>query len=51
MPRFGKDFKMYSRIVPSLQLDITDVMFNGEWADKPLSVQRENTYHKKNDKY
>lgn len=29
MPRFGKDFKMYSRIIPSLQLDITDVLEKG----------------------
>ncbi|VDI77592.1 ubiquitin carboxyl-terminal hydrolase CYLD-like [Mytilus galloprovincialis] len=26
MPRFGKDFKMYKRIVPSVELDITDVL-------------------------
>lgn len=26
MPRFGKQFKMYPRIVPSLYLDITDVL-------------------------
>ncbi|KAF2364869.1 CAP Gly-rich domain [Trinorchestia longiramus] len=26
MPRFGKDYKMYSRILPSLLLDITDVI-------------------------
>ena len=29
MPRFGKDYKMYNRIVPSLNLDITDVLDNG----------------------
>ncbi|XP_014665395.1 PREDICTED: LOW QUALITY PROTEIN: ubiquitin carboxyl-terminal hydrolase CYLD-like [Priapulus caudatus] len=28
MPRFGKDYKMYKRIVPSLVLDITDVLEN-----------------------
>ncbi|KAH9499116.1 hypothetical protein Btru_006733 [Bulinus truncatus] len=28
MPRFGKDFKMFHRIVPSLQLDITDILEN-----------------------
>ncbi|XP_048762223.2 ubiquitin carboxyl-terminal hydrolase CYLD-like [Ostrea edulis] len=28
MPRFGKDYKMYRRIVPSLELDITDVLQN-----------------------
>ena len=26
MPRFGKDYKMYRRIVPSLYLDITDIL-------------------------
>ncbi|XP_067128573.1 ubiquitin carboxyl-terminal hydrolase CYLD isoform X2 [Centruroides vittatus] len=26
MPRFGKQFKMYPRIIPSLYLDITDVL-------------------------
>ena len=30
MPRFGKDYKMYKRIIPSLELDITDVLKNGE---------------------
>jgi len=29
MPRFGKDFKMFKRIVPSLYLDITDILVNG----------------------
>ncbi|KAI8790460.1 ubiquitin carboxyl-terminal hydrolase CYLD [Biomphalaria glabrata] len=28
MPRFGKDYKMFRRIVPSLQLDITDILEN-----------------------
>ena len=32
MPRFGKEFKVYNRIVPSLQLDITDVIDHGEPA-------------------
>ena len=31
MPRFGKDFKMFKRIVPSLYLDITDILVNGEY--------------------
>ncbi|KAG9510501.1 Ubiquitin carboxyl-terminal hydrolase CYLD [Fragariocoptes setiger] len=26
MPRFGRQYKMYSRIVPSMQLDITDIL-------------------------
>jgi len=35
MPRFGKDFKMFKRIVPSLYLDITDVLMYGmySWYD------------------
>ncbi|XP_064598934.1 ubiquitin carboxyl-terminal hydrolase CYLD-like isoform X2 [Liolophura sinensis] len=28
MPRFGKSYKMFKRIVPSLELDITDVLEN-----------------------
>lgn len=28
MPRFGRQYKMYSRIMPSLRLDITDVLEN-----------------------
>lgn len=31
MPRFGKSYKMYKRIVPSLYLDITDILEYGEW--------------------
>lgn len=30
MPRFGKEYKMYSRILPSLVLDVTDVIANCE---------------------
>ena len=30
MPRSGKDFKMYNRILPSLELDITDLIENGQ---------------------
>uniref|UniRef100_A0A0L8GFM2 USP domain-containing protein n=2 Tax=Octopus bimaculoides TaxID=37653 RepID=A0A0L8GFM2_OCTBM len=29
MPRFGKDYKMYKKIVPSLQLDVTNVLEKG----------------------
>ncbi|XP_076469899.1 ubiquitin carboxyl-terminal hydrolase CYLD-like isoform X2 [Babylonia areolata] len=29
MPRFGKDYKMYGRIIPSLELDITDILETG----------------------
>ncbi|KAM4704733.1 ubiquitin carboxyl-terminal hydrolase CYLD-like [Rhinophrynus dorsalis] len=27
-PRFGKEYKMFSKIVPSLELDITDLLYN-----------------------
>ena len=30
MPRFGKDFRMYDKILPTLDLDITDVLQGGE---------------------
>jgi hypothetical protein len=26
MPRFGKQFKVYNRILPSLILDVTDII-------------------------
>ncbi|KAK7114047.1 ubiquitin carboxyl-terminal hydrolase CYLD-like [Littorina saxatilis] len=29
MPRFGKEYKMYRRIIPSLELDITDILETG----------------------
>uniref|UniRef100_A0A3B5L2D7 ubiquitinyl hydrolase 1 n=1 Tax=Xiphophorus couchianus TaxID=32473 RepID=A0A3B5L2D7_9TELE len=29
MPRFGKKFKMFSKIIPSLELDITDLLSEG----------------------
>ncbi|KFQ20129.1 Ubiquitin carboxyl-terminal hydrolase CYLD, partial [Merops nubicus] len=28
MPRFGKDYKMFSKIIPSLELDITDLLLD-----------------------
>ena len=31
LPRFGKDFKMFKRIVPSLYLDITDILTYGAY--------------------
>lgn len=30
MPRFGKSYKMYSRILPSQLLDVTDVIEDGQ---------------------
>ncbi len=32
MPRFGKSYKMYKRIVPSLYLDITDILEYGNFS-------------------
>lgn len=32
MPRFGKDYRMYKRIMPSLFLDITDILDKGPRA-------------------
>ena len=32
MPRFGKNYKMYKRIVPSLYLDVTDILEYGKSA-------------------
>ncbi|XP_075684056.1 ubiquitin carboxyl-terminal hydrolase CYLD-like [Rhinoderma darwinii] len=29
MPRFGKEYKMFSKIVPSLELDVTDLLSDG----------------------
>ncbi|MEE6526887.1 hypothetical protein FKM82_027824 [Ascaphus truei] len=29
-PRFGKEYKMFGKIVPSLELDITDLMHDSE---------------------
>lgn len=30
MPRFGKEFKLYNKIFPSLELDITDLLEDSE---------------------
>lgn len=30
MPRFGKKFKMFEKIAPSLELDITDLLSEGK---------------------
>lgn len=35
MPRFGKKFKMFEKIVPSLELDITDLLSEGGLAAYP----------------
>jgi len=31
MPRFGKQFKVYNRILPSLILDVTDIIEDCEF--------------------
>lgn len=40
MPRFGKDFKMFDAILPSLSLDITDLLDDSEdtFLDQSVSV-------------
>lgn len=30
MPRFGNKYKMFSHIIPSMELDITDLLYNCE---------------------
>lgn len=30
MPRFGNKYKMFSHIIPTTELDITDLLYNGE---------------------
>lgn len=33
MPRFGSKYKMFSHIIPSTELDITDLVYKGkDWA-------------------
>lgn len=32
MPRFGNKYKMFSHIIPSTELDVTDVLHNCELA-------------------
>jgi len=34
MPRFGKNYKMYPRILPSQVLDVTDIIENCEFSQK-----------------
>jgi len=30
MPRFGKEYKMFSKIIPSLELDVTDLLLDSK---------------------
>ena len=39
MPRFGKDFKMYNRIFPSLALDVTPILDPTSSCQSQLSLQ------------
>lgn len=33
MPRFGSKYKMFSHIIPSTELDITDLVYKGkDWT-------------------
>ena len=38
MPRFGKDYRMYNRILPSLNLDISDLLEGCKYVDAGLSI-------------
>lgn len=49
MPRFGKDYKMFRRIVPSLFLDVTDILQYSTssrlcLSHHPSSVVRESSH-------
>jgi hypothetical protein len=37
MPRFGKQFKVYNRIVPSMILDVTDIIEDCEFFAPPIA--------------
>lgn len=46
MPRFGKDFRMYDKILPTLELDITDVLQGGELTTVMSRLSfRQNLHH------
>jgi len=38
MPRFGKNYKMYPRILPSQVLDVTDIIENCEFTQKAYFI-------------
>ena len=41
MPRFGRQFKVYDRILPSQILDVTDVIEDGEFHDREKLLETE----------
>ena len=43
MPRFGKQFKVYNRILPSLFLDVTDIIEDCEFRQL-LFLDKADTY-------
>lgn len=45
MPRFGKDFKMFNKIFPSLELDITDLLEDSELELKYIGTEDLNVCH------
>ena len=42
MPRFGRQFKVYDRILPSQLLDVTDVIENGKLLTYSTNLQKKN---------
>lgn len=46
MPRFGKNFKMYPRILPSPVLDVTDIIEDCKLNQKISGVWRNYIYFK-----
>jgi hypothetical protein len=38
MPRFGKQFKVYNRILPSLILDVTDIIEDCKLKKKKIEA-------------
>lgn len=43
MPRFGKKFKMFDKIIPSLELDITDLLSEGNAKQTWTHMQHHST--------
>lgn len=44
MPRFGKNYKMYNRILPSQLLDVTDVIEDCKYIFDDIIIYHENYY-------
>nr|XP_009670788.1 PREDICTED: ubiquitin carboxyl-terminal hydrolase CYLD-like isoform X2 [Struthio camelus australis] len=45
MPRFGKEYKMFSKIIPSLELDITDLLLDSSLPLPAQSAQADQAAH------